>query len=77
MPDADRIRRLLNDLETVHHAVRRGVAEAIRRHRAAGVPLASLRDGHLVYLDPSSLEPLPFAEAEERLQPRNGARGSY
>jgi hypothetical protein len=77
MPDPDRIRQLLNDRETVDRAVRRGVAEAIRRHRATGVPLASLKDGRVVYLDPNTLEPLPSAEAEERLRPRNGTRGSY
>ena len=77
MPDPDRIREILKDQETIDRAVRRGVAEAIRRHRAANVPLASIRDGRLVYLDPTTLEELPDAEAEERLRPRNGVRGSY
>jgi hypothetical protein len=73
----DRIRELLKDQDTIDRAVRRGVAEAIRRHRAANVPLASLKGGRVVYLDPTTLEELPAAEAEERLRPRNGTRGSY
>ena len=75
MPDPDRIRAVLNDQDAIDRAVRRGVAEAIRRHRAANVPLASLKSGRVVYLDPTTLEELPAAEAEERLRPRNGTRG--
>ena len=77
MPDPDRIRQLLKDQDTIDRAVRRGVADAIRRHRAANVPLASLKNGRLVYLDPTTLEELPAAEAEGRLRPRNGTRDSY
>ena len=77
MPDPDRIRQILKDQETIDRAVRRGVAEAIRRHRAANVPLASLENGRVVYLDPTTLEELPPAEAEERLRPRHGTRGAY
>jgi hypothetical protein len=77
MPDPDRIRELLKDQDTIDRAVRRGVAEAIRRHRAANVPLASLKDGRLVYLDPTTFEELPDAEAEERLRPRHGTRDRF
>ncbi len=77
MPDPDRTRELLKDQDTIDRAVRRGVAEAIRRHRAANVPLASLKGGRVVYLDPTTLEELPAAEAEERLRPTNLTRGSY
>lgn len=77
MPDPNRIQGILVDDTAIDRAVRRGVAEAIQRHRAAGVPLASLRDGQVVYLDPNTLEPLPSAEADERLRPHNGTRGSF
>jgi hypothetical protein len=77
MPDPDRIREVLNDDDAIDRAVRRGVADAIRRHRAANVPLAALKNGRVVYLDPTTLEELPDAEAEERLKPRNGTRDSY
>jgi hypothetical protein len=74
MADPDRIRELLADDEAITDAVRRGVEQAIRRHRAANVPLASLKDGRVVYLDPNTLEELSPAVAEERLRPANGRR---
>ncbi len=77
MPDPNRIHDILADDAAIDGAVRRGVAEAIRRHRAAGVPLASLRGDRVVYLDPTTLEELPSAEAEERLRPPNGTRRAY
>jgi hypothetical protein len=70
--DPDRIRALLANDEAITGAVRRGVEQAIRHHRAANVPLASLKDGRVVYLDPNTLEELPPAVAEERLRPVNG-----
>jgi hypothetical protein len=70
MPDPDKIRALLKDQDTIDRAVRRGVAEAIQRHRLANVPLACWKAGRVAYLDPTTLEELPSAEAEQRLRAR-------
>jgi RNase P protein component len=40
----------------VDEAIRRGVREAIRRHRQAGVPMVIWRDGKIMYVAAEQLE---------------------
>lgn len=70
MTDNARILALLDDPETMRRAVEAGARQAIRDHRAAGVPLVSFRDGKVVLVDPETLAELPEDEAREWLEGR-------
>lgn len=50
-----RICRLLKDHEAVEAAIRRGVREALRRHKALGNPVAVEQDGRTVLIAPEDL----------------------
>jgi hypothetical protein len=71
MVDNARISQLLDDRETIVRAVKEGARQAIRDHRAAGVPLVSWDDEKgVVLLDPETLEELPADEAAAWLEGR-------
>jgi len=61
----DRIEKILAEGTAVDEAMRRGVQEALRRHRLLGLPIAVWRDGKVVWI-PS--EEIPIAE-----EPGNGS----
>ena len=67
MVDNAEISRLLEDPETMQRVMMEASEQAIRDHRAAGVPLVSSRDDKVVLLDAETLEELPEAEAAKWL----------
>jgi hypothetical protein len=46
----------VEDVPRILAAMRRAVREAIRRHRAAGNPIATWRDGAVVWIPPEEIE---------------------
>lgn len=52
----------MGDLEFVERALARGVAEALRRHKRAGNPVAEWRDGAVRWIPPEEIQ-LPDVSA--------------
>ena len=46
----------LKDHELIQKALRKGAAEAMLRHKAAGVPAAVWRDGQVFWIQPEDIE---------------------
>lgn len=59
-PPIDRV----EDLPRIQQALERGVRDALRRHKQAGNPVATWRDGAVVWVDPEDIPDDPqLAEA--------------
>ena len=54
-------RERVNDLPRILEAMKRAVREALVQHKAAGNPIASWRDGRVVWIQPDELlvDPAP------------------
>jgi hypothetical protein len=56
-PDAPKdIAKLLADDELVTKALRKGVRDALRRHKQAGNPVCEWRDGKVVWIAPEDIK---------------------
>lgn len=51
----DDIGALLEDRDLVERALRRAVREALRRHKLLGNPVATWRDGKVVWIAPEAI----------------------
>lgn len=51
----DDIGALLEDRDLVERALRRAVREALRRHKLLGNPVATWRDGKVVWIAPEDI----------------------
>ncbi|MGL4942447.1 MAG: hypothetical protein ACRC46_04565 [Thermoguttaceae bacterium] len=47
---------LLRDDKLILNAIRLGSLEAMKRHIAGGVPMVSMKDGEIVYIQPDELK---------------------
>lgn len=54
-PELDRIDRLLEDDEAVAAALRKGVHDALVRHKKLGQPVVVWRDGKVVWIPPEEI----------------------
>ncbi|HJT78324.1 MAG TPA: hypothetical protein VJ739_14065 [Gemmataceae bacterium] len=54
-PPPPSIAELLANPRIIEAAVQRGVREAVRRQALLGYPVAALRDGQVVWLEPSEV----------------------
>lgn len=50
-PQPDRIQELMSDHKKVTAVIRKAVREALKEHRLAGNPVATLKDGKVVWVD--------------------------
>lgn len=57
------ITELFDEGDPIDEALRLGVADARRLHKKLGVPMATWRDGHVVWVHPDDLEVDTDAEA--------------
>lgn len=54
-PGKDKISLLLADREKISQALARGVREALLKHKQAGNPVATWRDGKVVWIPPEEI----------------------
>jgi hypothetical protein len=52
--DLNRI--FIEDGQLIDEALKKGVLEAIQRHKQAGLPIAIYRDGKTVWIDPDQID---------------------
>lgn len=64
------VRELMEEGTAVDRAIRDGVREALRRHKALGVPIAVWRNGRVVIVPPEKIR----IRGERRTKPRTGRR---
>ncbi|MGL4593292.1 MAG: hypothetical protein ACRCUY_01030 [Thermoguttaceae bacterium] len=55
-PDERSIDEKVQDSKLVLSAIRRGGIEAMKRHIAGSVPMVSMKDGEIVYVQPEELK---------------------
>ena len=51
----DRISEIFEDKEKISQALAKGVHEALLRHKQAGNPVVTWRDGRIVWLKPEEI----------------------
>lgn len=51
----DNISEIFEDKEKISQALAKGVHEALMRHKQAGNPVATWRDGRIVWLKPEEI----------------------
>ncbi len=51
----DRISEIFEDKEKISQALAKGVHEALSRHKQAGNPVVTWRDGRIVWLKPEEI----------------------
>jgi hypothetical protein len=62
MKEMDRVDRIFAERTLIDRALQRAVREAILRHKKLGNPIATWRDGQVVWIPPEEIdvpEPLP------------------
>jgi transposase InsO family protein len=63
-PNPPDVTELMKDGRLVDEALRRGVREALRRHRDAGQPVVVWRDGKVVWVPANELDELIREESQ-------------
>lgn len=64
----------VRDTALITAAINRGVREAVLQHARAGKPVASWRDGKVVWIEPSEILDLYSSRAEP--EPEAGSNGN-
>jgi hypothetical protein len=67
--DGDEIDRIFEDDALIERALRKGVRDALRMHKAAGNPIPDWRDGKLVWIPPEEI----VIPDDEELEGESGA----
>lgn len=62
-----RIEEVFRDPRLVEAAIKRGVADAARRYAQAGLLMATLKEGRVVWVDPVTFEEVAATPNGERI----------